>query len=360
MRFLGPVLLSLIGLSIAVSIALAFPKGYHLQDFGAFVGSGQAANRGLDPYGIYYSLPDDPSIGSNTPNLNPPLSVVAFQALALLDPLAARDGWLIACVALYGLTLYLLHREYSPGLLKMAWAVALLGFWYTIQQAQVYTLLALVGAGAWLLLRRGRYLQAGLLIGLLLAIKPNFAVWPALLMLGGHWTVALIACVAATLLSALPLAAYGPGIYAQWLSAVATSGGGGAALPHNGSLFGLAHQLGHPELGLPLAATLLVGLALWVLLRRPDALAVSRLAAIVAFLAGPVSWPGYTLLLLPVFMERRWTWPLVAAAVVLALPIGVGVLYSAALLSLLPVMAQPTASRNAAHAPVNGPSATRR
>ncbi len=46
---------------------------------------------------------------------------------------------------------------------------------------------------------------------------------------------------------------------------------------------------------------------------------MSAIAIIAALLAGPISWPGYTILLLPIFFAVGWerTWP---AAVILALP----------------------------------------
>ena len=51
--------------------------------------------------------------------------------------------------------------------------------------------------GAWLLMRRGDWLVAGILIGLVVAIKPNYALVPLVLFAAGHWRPAFTAGAAA-------------------------------------------------------------------------------------------------------------------------------------------------------------------
>jgi hypothetical protein len=62
-----------------------------LLDFGSFIASGDAANKGLNPYGVYdltFRVGTVPA-----PNLNPPISVYPFQFAAHFDPSAAYHVW---------------------------------------------------------------------------------------------------------------------------------------------------------------------------------------------------------------------------------------------------------------------------
>ncbi len=63
------------------------------------------------------------------------------------------------------------------------------------------------------------------MIGLLISIKPNFAVWPVLLFLAGHRTPSVVAIVTAVVIAAVPLLIFVSGIYLDWLHLVATDGG---------------------------------------------------------------------------------------------------------------------------------------
>lgn len=88
----------------------------------------------------------------------------------------------------------------------------------------------------------------------------------------------------------------------------------------NESLPGLVAHLGAP--GLSAAGTVAVCLAaaLWVRGSRPSALSVSRTALAAALLASPITWMGHGLLLLPIFLSRRWSLPLGIAGGLLLVP----------------------------------------
>jgi hypothetical protein len=156
------------------------------------------------------------------------------------------------------------------------------------------------------------------LIGLLVAIKPNFLVWPVLLLVAGYGGVAAAALVVAGCLSVLPALVYGPGIYAQWLHAVQLYSFPG--LIHNASLTGVAVRLGVPGAGPVVSSAILALLAFWIWRRRPSPLDVSALALVGALVAAPLAWIGYSLLVVPVFLGRTWTPMLRAAAALLAVP----------------------------------------
>lgn len=314
--------LALLVVCIALSLLWSWPRAGYIYDFGSFFASGRAAAEGQDPYGIYpltFKV-EYPTLGIvAAPNLNPPISVPIFRALAGFDPQAAFYAWYAVALALYLLIVWLLLRAYPRrGLLRLAWALGLAGLWHTLELGQVYVHLLLIATLAWLALERGRSILAGVLIGLLVAIKPSLAVWPLLLLLGGHWTVALMAGGVAALLSLVPVVLYGPGIYLGWLRA--SNSFTGMLLPGNSSLPAIAARLGLPWLGPVLAAGLVLGIAALVWRRRPPALAVSGLGIVASLLASPITWVGYTLLVLPILYGRRWSLPLRAAAVILAIP----------------------------------------
>lgn len=310
--------------AIGVGIGASFPRG-ELKDFGSFIAAGQAARQGLNPYAGDYPLvfrPYHPALGSEivSPNLNPPLSLLVFEPLALFDPVVAFGVWYGLSLLLYLLALLLLARAY-PGQttpLRIAWALSLAGLWHTLELGQIYLPLLLATIGAVLLLRRDRPLLAGLLIGLVVAIKPNLAVWPVLLLAAGFWRAGMAGLGAAGLLSLLPLLRYPPAIYSQWFEAGA--GYTGRILPINSSLPGLAERLGLPWLGIILSLALLIGLAVWAWRYRPSSVSVSGLALLAALLAAPIAWIGYTPLLLPVFFRRNWGWSERIVAVMLAMP----------------------------------------
>jgi len=286
-----------------------FPRIIHepgLWDFGSFVASGSAASEGLNPYGIYpLTLRVElPGFESWNPNLNPPISALMFQAFDLADPYAMYQVWRWISVAVYAAAVLLLVSRASnrvEAMIIAIWAFALAGFWDTLFLGQIYLPLVLVSVAAWLLLERGAGLWAGLLIGIIVAMKPNFLVWPVLLFLSGHHRSAIVAFITAGAISLIPLVIYGPDVYRQWFELVAADGGRALFLT-NGSFAGLAARAGIPSFGLALGILLLMGLAAWSLWRRPDVLTVSAMALLASILASPLGWIHYTLFLLPVIV----------------------------------------------------------
>ncbi|HSV29116.1 MAG TPA: glycosyltransferase family 87 protein [Candidatus Omnitrophota bacterium] len=301
-------------------LAWALP-GPDLMDFGSFFASGEAAAKGGNPYGIHPRTFHVvlPGFESWNPNLNPPVSLPAFQLFALIDPHEGfRLWWAASFIGYAGGVLLLLRRYRRPMAALLAFGLA--GFWDTLALGQVYVPLVLAAIFAWLLLEKGRGIEAGLLIGLLVAVKPNFLVWPALLLLAGHHRPAVVAIAVAAVSSAVPVFLYGPEIYARWVEAV-TADANRAAFLTNASLTGLGARLGSREAGLVAGAVLLAGLAWWAWRRRPDAMAASALGLVGALLASPIAWVHYTLFLLPVFFVLPASPLLVVSAALLVLPV---------------------------------------
>jgi hypothetical protein len=116
-------------------------------------------------------------------------------------------------------------------------------------------------------LRRDRLPAAGLALGVLVAIKPNFGLALLILALAGHRRVAGWGAAAAAGLSLLPLAIYGPDVYDLWLAAV-------RADLHwvywaDASIIGFSTRMGDRPFGILAAALLAV--ACVAAARRPGA-----------------------------------------------------------------------------------------
>ncbi|MFC5485122.1 glycosyltransferase family 87 protein [Microvirga aerilata] len=318
-------------LIVAVLAVLAiwaeFPRIAHeggLWDFGSFVASARAAKEGLNPYGIYELTlhVELPGFESWNPNLNPPISALLFRVFDVADPHMAYRIWRWISIAFYAATVFLLARRFGgvQAMIFALWAFALAGFWDTLFLGQIYLPLVFAGVAAWLLLERGQGLAAGILIGIIVAMKPNFLVWPALLFLSGYYRPVVAAGLTAGIISAIPLLVYGPEIYRQWFELVASDRERAFFLT-NGSFAGLSARAGVPLLGLILSLALLAGLALWAFRLRPNVLAASALALVAALLASPLGWIHYTLFLLPVFLVH-WHRPVMRiVALLLIIPV---------------------------------------
>ncbi len=295
------------------------PRG-QLLALGTFLASGRAIDMGLPPYGSHREIYD--AIGSNdySPNLNPPVTLLLFQRIAWIDPQVAFRSWYAITILLFLLALAMVYRAYPEHvtLLRVTWALSSVGLWATLREGQLYMPLALATIGAWLLLRRDHPVPAGILIGILVAIKPNYAVWPVLLLLVGIWPATLAAGCVVSLLSLAPLYVYGTSVYTGWLNILPS--GESLASPVNASLTGFATRFGMAPIGEIASAALLLTLAWWTWRRRPDVLQVSSIALVASMLASPLSWLHYSVILLPVFFSRSWTPAWWACALLLLVP----------------------------------------
>jgi alpha-1,2-mannosyltransferase len=306
-----------LALLIVISAAWAFRDGRGLLDWGSFWASGDAANHGEDPYGVY---PDTFSVaGVPAPNLNPPISVYPFQLAAKFDAAASRDAWDIFTLVGFTVCVAALWRAYPErGAVTVVAAFALAGLWHTLELGQIYVPLLMALTAAWLLLRDGDAWQAGVALGTIAAIKPQFAIIPALLLLAGQWRAGASGLGTAALISCVPLVLEGPGVYRSWLDATPPITPANT-LAGNSSLLAVFGRLELDTLGLLLTLVMVAAVALFVLWRKPPRLFVVGLGMVAALLAGPITWPGYTLLLLPLLFVAPWE-RLVPALVFLLVP----------------------------------------
>ncbi|MGE0058096.1 MAG: glycosyltransferase family 87 protein [Dehalococcoidia bacterium] len=295
-----------------------------LRDYGSFIAAGRASSDGDNPYGVYEDTYRTTFQGEDIdlPNLNPPVSVYAFEALAKVNPGLGKGAVVALSIGLYAGVIALLARRYPDkrAPLVILWAVSLAGFWHTLELGQVYIPLLAAFTGAWLLLDR-RPVLAGLLLGLTIALKPNFALLPVLLLASGERRSSLSALGSAAAISALPLLVDGTTIYRQWLDA--SRAFTGLEMPGNSALVAIFARAGLDAVGYVASAVLVA--ALLVYARRANRTREQLMTAGVlgALLLGPITWSGYTLFALPVLMARRWgTWER-TAAVLLAVPVPV-------------------------------------
>jgi hypothetical protein len=301
-----------------------------LLDFGSFVASGQLANQGKNPYGI-----DSPLIFSVifqklnhsgiAPNLNPPISVLLFQLIADIPPALSVQAWRILSLSFYIFSLYLLFGHYkteaSIPLWKVAWALTLAGFWHTLELGQIYTFLLLLVVGIFMETKKGNSISAGLLLGILIAFKPNFIFWAIALAAAGHWVIFAAAGVAATTISVIPLYFYGFKIYQQWLEATRLFTPDLLIFPGNNSLQGLAAHFNLPEAGLAISVGLSIATLIIISRRKPALFNIHSISVIISLLISPIAWTGYTILTLPLFFgPQKWNTNMWVAACFFAIP----------------------------------------
>ena len=319
-----------LGVIILLNIVGLQPALRGLLDFGSFIAAGREAAAGGNPYRadsplVYTVESSDTGQRLPSPNLNPPVSVLFFWGLAQVEPLRAVSGWRWISALFFAGGIIALgwwyQRFTTP--VRIVWAVCLAGIWNTLALGQIYAPLFLATIGAWLLMEKGRSLLAGILLGFLIAIKPNFLLWLLLLAVAGQTRTVLSAAGTGMVLSLLPISVLGAQVYRQWLDALQDYPALGLTIAGNSSLQSLAARLGVEQLGIVLSLTLAGAVLVYMYRRRTslDLHAINSVGIISSILISPFSWPGYTVLTLPILLARpRWNWLEKAAAACLVFP----------------------------------------
>ncbi|MFZ5822131.1 MAG: glycosyltransferase family 87 protein [Chloroflexota bacterium] len=299
-----------------------------LGDFGSFIASGLFLKDGKNPYSttsplIFEVFFPRVNAGGKMPNLNPPISLLAFEWISTGDPIVTVNIWRLLSLLLYVASFLLLANEYKPSPLRTLWAFALAGLWHTIGLGQIYTLLLLLTTLAWLSSRRNQFVATGIFIGLLVSIKPNFILWVLLLASQKNWKSVLGASLAIIICAAIPLARMSPEVYSQWLEAAQVDSHV-LMMPGNSSLLGLTSRMGIPQVG-AILGLLFLGITFLAVYRSrditPNPEALNSTGVFLSLLISPISWVGYTILTLPYFLsQRRWGYSTLIAAAILTLP----------------------------------------
>lgn len=311
-------------IGFAVVMAIALPGVMREPGvFASFWSSGRQALQGLDPYALTAEVESIPVFADHVVeiNLNPPILLPLFEAFALMPLRTGAMVWALVSGAIYFAAAWSLMWRYRLGL----WPTLLLFLnpltVHTLTLGQIYTVLLALAVIAWCAIEEERPVLAGILIGLLAAIKPPFIVLPVCLLLARHWRLGGAALVSAAGLSLLGVVLYGIGTTLAWARAAA--GDTHWLMPWDASLRGLAYRFGHPMVGLVLAGLVLVALAGWCLWKRPAIPLVYRVVAPSMLLASPLAWPHYAYLAFPALVSGPWNLRRIIGAVMLSLPFGV-------------------------------------
>jgi hypothetical protein len=131
----------------------------------------------------------------NYPPVYGPQVALALSPLAGLDYFQALIVWTLLSAAIY-LCAVTIASKYAPAVAahRSTVFVAAIGFppfWYLLQYGQLSAVPLGIFIVAWLFLKRGNRLAAGVVLGLLSFKPPLFAPVLAVLILGGSWTIAV-------------------------------------------------------------------------------------------------------------------------------------------------------------------------
>jgi hypothetical protein len=288
---------------------------------GTYWASGDAANRGLDPYSpqpLTLRVPV-PSLGIRMldPNLNPPITLPLFQALAHLPIATAAYGWMGASYLLFVLSGGILIAAHPAMQKRQAIWIVLSGpVFATLALGHIYAPLLLLAVLMWMALRRGRVTAAALCLAAVVSLRPIFLLWPVFLALRGHRRLAWQSLAFVVALSLLPVVVYGPVIYIEWLHAIGHD-------QHyvfftDIALSALGHRFGYPRIGWTLSA--LTGTVCAIIAARRRRTPIQMLSILSACLCAPLSWTLYLMLTYPWMVERRWNWRRGTAALLLLIP----------------------------------------
>lgn len=303
---------------IVFQAVTSFESPLPLFDYGSLYASVYAWTHHLSPY-LDYPLTYHPELGVRgmfipAINLNPPISLYIFRPIVALGPIASAKLWALVSVCLFILSLTLIVRaNLNPALrTRILLILGMAGVWYTFELGQIYMVLLLLTVVAWLAFRRRAFVTAGLSIGILCALKPTFLVWPVLLILSRHRKAGISALLTFATASAAPLA-FGDGFELYRLWAAACKDFRGLSLPSNSAIVAMLARLDpytgithhYRDAGYALTIVMLLAVAWVAFSKAPDIYRTSEIALIISLLAGPVSWAGYTVVLIPMLYERR-------------------------------------------------------
>jgi hypothetical protein len=322
---------------VAYQALASFQFGWEhtLTDYGSLYGSASRANLHLNPYldhPLVFHIEGVDRHGFGTPlqgtrvkaiNLNPPVVLYPFRLLARLNPDTSYILWSIISVGLFLASIRIVLQMYPAETLRIRilWILAMGAVWYTFHLGQIYMILLFCASLAWMAMRKHNWLVAGISIGVICAIKPNLLVWPGLLIAGKSKKIGLTAFATTGLLSAIPLLLQGPIIYREWLAAC--RGFNGYELPGNASLLAMFSRAGFPQAGFALTVLLLAAVTVWVFITKPEPLYASEIGILASLIAGPISWLGYTILLIPVLYGKSMSSLTRIACVLLCIPVWV-------------------------------------
>jgi hypothetical protein len=302
-------------------------------DFSSFYASGVQIRNGENPYNPdseYVWKFNFPRVGAGGKmiNLNPPITAMIFGYISRFNLHQSFRTWQAVSTILFTGLIFVLTTLYKQNIspLIFIWSFTLVGFWQTLTLGQIYVFLLFFIIVGWVSIQRKKYVLAGMAIGLVVAIKPNFIIWPIFLLVSGYYVTFITSVLSALLISLIPVLYYGIQIYEQWLEAsslrIET-----LILPGNSSILGLTARFREIDAGIVISIILVCTLLYFSKRKTSGRMDysenVSALGIMASILASPIAWVGYTIFLLPIYFSlKKWTYPVIISAAILSLPFG--------------------------------------
>ena len=227
-----PLALIVFGLVISLDALSVFWSQMERRDFGAFYASGRAWNQGVDIY----------SAGrTDLPNLNPPSMVaLVFAPLARLPLPMAGILWQCLGVAALMFAVIRGRRELAVDTETVITALGALlvtvAARYVWLEGQITWLLMIPATLAWIAYRRSAPVLSGVWLGLIVAVKPFFAITAVALGI----PVALTSAAVAAAITAVGVLVTSLTPWQQWL---ALGSGISVTWPSSASLWTLGTRL---------------------------------------------------------------------------------------------------------------------
>jgi hypothetical protein len=278
---------------------------------GTFWASGWAVRHGQNPYVEYPPLTWKPgAFGKNGPpvldlNLNPPSMLPLFSLLSRIPLRTATNVWTVTSTLLFVGIAALLICRYHADRKQIWWLLTCSATIMTLGLEQIYAALLVLTLAAWFLLESDHDIVAGVLLGVLAAIKPNMAVWPLFLALSRRLKLIVPTCVTAAVLSIIPVFLYGTAVYPEWWRATGIDSH--SIFPADISIAGNFSRFGSRPAGLIIALVVFVLLACLVRAGKPPLFETTGIALCASILCSPLGWLEYILFLTPLLFARRWT-----------------------------------------------------
>lgn len=316
-------ILIILGMFVFNCIWVIVDKGFY--DYSSFMASGFAARHGLNPYGSNYptifhiEIPEF-DIDVKAVNLNPPIFLPLFEFLSRYPTYLSFRTWQIFSVLLYLVIIYLIIKNFmtQSAIWRVIWILSLAGFWQTIKLGQIYIPLLFLYFCILILYKKQQKIAAAIILGLLIAIKPNFIIWAGLLFVCKDYIMSILSVATCGILSLIPVMIYGIPIYQAWNFAVQQFNG--YTLPANNTFIGLFSRFGLYHVGSILGGLLLIVMTIIIWKKKPNWQLTSSFAIVLSLLSSPIAWCGYTLFLIPILYERKWSTTWKVAAIIFTVP----------------------------------------
>lgn len=261
---------------------------------------------------------------------HPPTTFIWFLPFAGIDLLEARDS--LAMLVLFLVTVHVfvvmfelrVPHTFMVGSLVVAWVFSTRWFHDHLFLGQVSELIAFAYVGAWVLLRRGREVSSGVVLGLATTLKLFPAVLVVFLLVTRRWRGFVAACLTYVGVAAVMTARFGWSSWVLFFTQQSEIAHRWIGSGRNASLQGIVHRLfdshcdGHtfdPTVGWIAAAAavlfLVAGLTFVVKVGscRQEFDLSFALVSIISFFANVWVWEHYyVLMILPlgVVAERLW------------------------------------------------------